>query len=163
MRASRPAFVCRLVSLADEDRPLPKLRFEEATMETRLILVRHGASHHKQDGIVGGINGCKGLTDLGRHQAERLAERLASELSPSPIALYSSVARRAIETAEVLSSALGDLEVVGDCGLCTWHTPAYADGLPVQRFQHEHRLPGGGVYRPFEEGNESGQSHYEQA
>jgi broad specificity phosphatase PhoE len=31
-------------------------------METRLVLIRHGASHHKDDGVVGGPRGCRGLT-----------------------------------------------------------------------------------------------------
>jgi probable phosphoglycerate mutase len=31
-------------------------------MITRLILVQHGASHHKDAGVVGGPRGCRGLT-----------------------------------------------------------------------------------------------------
>lgn len=50
---------------------------------------------------------------------------------------------------------LGLHEVIQDCGLCTWHTPAYADGKLVMEFQREKSLSGGGVYRPFEQGNES--------
>jgi hypothetical protein len=44
---------------------------------------------------------------------------------------------------------------VQNCGLCTWHVPSYADGMPTSRFQVDHAIAGGGVFRPFEEGNES--------
>ncbi len=124
-------------------------------MQTRLILIRHGASHHREDGVVAGRLGCRGLTAVGRRQAENLGERLARELPARPDAIYRSVPRRAVETAEILATALGGIEVVEDCGLCSWHTPTYADGLPVREFQRDHALPGGGVYRPFEDGNES--------
>ena len=33
--------------------------------------------------------------------------------------------------------------------------PSYADGMPTSRFQVDHAIAGGGVLRPFEEGNES--------
>jgi len=124
-------------------------------MQTRLILVRHGASHHKADGIVGGPRGCRGLTDTGRRQAQALGKRLATDLRPLPAAVYCSVLPRAVETAGIVASELGELDVIEDCGLCTWHTPAYADGMPVREFQQAHALAGGGVFRPSEEGNES--------
>lgn len=124
-------------------------------MATRLLLIRHGASQHTEDGVVAGRLGRHGLTEIGRRQAENLAARLARELPGRPDAIYRSVPRRAVETAEILAAALGGMEVVEDCGLCSWHTPAYADGLPVREFQRDHALPGGGVYRPFEDGNES--------
>ena len=82
-----------------------------------------------------------------------MAERLAGEAG-SVDAVYSSVLRRAVETARPIAAAFG-VEPVTDCGLCTWHMPEHADGVPVERFQAEHALPGGGVYRPFENGNET--------
>lgn len=124
-------------------------------METRLILVRHGASHHKEDGTVGGPRGCRGLTDVGRDQAGALAQRLVRELPDRPAALYSSVIPRAIETAEIVAAALGHPEVVQDCGLCTWHSPAHADGKLWADYRRESSLTTGGIYRPFEDGNES--------
>lgn len=124
-------------------------------MPTRLLLVRHGASHHKEDAIVGGPKGCRGLTDTGRVQAESLARRLSADILNRPAAIYSSVIPRAVETAGILAAALSDLEVVQDCGLCTWHTPAFADGMKWAEYQGEHSLAGGGVFRPFERGNES--------
>jgi broad specificity phosphatase PhoE len=124
-------------------------------MHTRLILIRHGDSHHKADGIVGGPRSCRGLTDAGRRQAEALGRRLAADLQTPPEAIYSSVLPRAIETAELVAAAIGLETVVQDCGLCTWRTPDYADGMPVAEFQQAHGVAGGGVYRPFEDGNES--------
>ena len=124
-------------------------------MQTRLILVRHGDSHHKVDDIIGGPRGCRGLTDTGRRQAHALGRRLATELRPLPKAVYCSVLPRAVETASIVAAELGGLDVIEDCGLCTWHTPAYADGMPGREFQQAYALPGGGVFRPFEEGNES--------
>ena len=47
------------------------------------------------------------------------------------------------------------MDVVQDCGLCTWHTPAQADGKPWIEYQQEHSAVGGGVFRSFEHGNES--------
>ncbi|MGC4771785.1 histidine phosphatase family protein [Micromonospora sp. DT44] len=124
-------------------------------MRTRLIFVRHGESVHQVDGIVGGPHGCRGLTSLGYDQADRLAKRLVDDYTvEGPVAVYSSVLRRAVETAQPIAAAFG-VRPLADCGLCTWHTPPYADGLPVARFRTEHAVPGGGVFRPFEDGNES--------
>lgn len=124
-------------------------------VETRLILIRHGSSHHMADGVVGGPRGCRGLTAVGRQQAEGLARRLARDLREPPAAIYCSVLPRAVETAELLAPALGRPDIVQDCGLCTWHTPAHADGKLWSAFRQESGLAGGGVYRPFEQGNES--------
>ena len=124
-------------------------------MPTRLILVRHGTSHHMRDEVIGGPIGCRGLTDEGREQAGRLAQRLKHELDGQKAAVYSSVIPRAIETGEIVASALGIDEVTQDCGLCTWHSPAGADGMRKDRFWVEYAQPGGGVFRPFQRGNES--------
>jgi broad specificity phosphatase PhoE len=59
-------------------------------MTTRLLLIRHGASHHKDDGVVGGPRGCRGLTPVGRLQAEQLAQRLSRELQEPPAMIYSN-------------------------------------------------------------------------
>jgi probable phosphoglycerate mutase len=124
-------------------------------MRTRLVFVRHGESVHSVEGVVGGPQGCRGLTVLGHEQARRLSGRLAEDLAADgPVAVYSSVLRRAVETAHPIAAALG-ANPVQDCGLCTWHIPSYADGLPTSRFQTDHAIGGGGVFRPFEEGNES--------
>ncbi|MEU5907362.1 histidine phosphatase family protein [Micromonospora sp. NPDC047527] len=124
-------------------------------MRTRLIFVRHGESVHQVDGVVGGPHGCRGLTALGHDQAHRLARRLVDDYGADrPAAVYSSVLRRTVETAQPIAEAFG-VRPVADCGLCTWHTPPYADGLPITRFRAEHATVGGGLFRPFEDGNES--------
>ncbi|MER7461193.1 histidine phosphatase family protein [Micromonospora sp. NPDC126480] len=124
-------------------------------LRTRLVFVRHGESVHQIESVVGGPRGCRGLTERGHQQARRLAGQLTEELAgASPVAVYSSVLRRAVETARPIAEALGTASVE-HCGLCTWHTPAAADGMPTARFQRQHRADGGGVFRPFEDGNES--------
>lgn len=68
--------------------------------------------------------------------------------------MHTSTLRRAIETAQPIAAALATTPVP-NCGLCTWHVPTYADGMPTSRFRSEHATAGGGVFRPFEEDNES--------
>jgi probable phosphoglycerate mutase len=53
------------------------------------------------------------------HESKELAEATA---------LYASVMPRAIETAQIISSALGGLEVRSECDFCEGH-PGDADGL----------------------------------
>jgi probable phosphoglycerate mutase len=122
---------------------------------TRLILIRHGQSWHKVRGVVGGPKGDTGLTERGRAQAGQLRDRLARWPDLAGAALYSSVLPRAVETATIIAPAFGATAPTQHCGLCTYHFPATADGMPVDEFQRVLGRPGGGVYRPFEEGNES--------
>jgi broad specificity phosphatase PhoE len=136
---------------------------------TRLLMVRHGDSHHKADGVNGGPRGCRGLTDRGRDQAARLCERLsldgvalgALDLSDRPV-VYSSIIPRAIETAQIVAGASASppvlnsgAELIRDCGLCTYHMPDWADGLPWDEIRREHSRTDGGLFHPFQEGNES--------
>lgn len=106
---------------------------------TRVLLVRHGRPADGADG---------GLTAEGRRQAAALRDRLASEYASThpAVAVYSSVLPRAVQTAVIAAEAFGlaPEAVVRDCGLCTYHLPR--EMVPV---------PGGGVFLPFEAGNES--------
>ncbi len=79
--------------------------------------------------MLGGHNGCSGLSDTGREQVGRLRDRLldTGELAGAS-ALYASVMPRAIETAEIIAPALGGLEVRPECDFCEGH-PGEADGL----------------------------------
>jgi probable phosphoglycerate mutase len=132
----------------------PDSRHDRA-VRTRLLFVRHGESVHTVEGFVGGPRTCRGLTDRGRDQARTLGLRLATELADAaPVSVYSSTLRRAVETATAISRALG-VAPAQDCGLCTWHVPDYADGLPNADFHAQHGVPGGGVFRPFERDNET--------
>jgi probable phosphoglycerate mutase len=69
------------------------------TKTTRLFLVRHGATQLTAEDRFSGAEGVD-LSEEGREQAARLAERLADE----PIrAVYSSPLGRAVETASLLA------------------------------------------------------------
>ena len=101
---------------------------------TRIVLVRHGEAECNLNRVIGGVKGCTGLTDLGRHQVAALADRLyeSGELRQAT-ALYSSVLPRATETAERLRPVVGPgpaaLGPVRErCDLCELH-PGEADGM----------------------------------
>ncbi len=109
---------------------------------TRLVLVRHGESRATVDQLMGGHEGCRGLTERGRRQAEALADRLArtGELAKASV-LLASVLPRAIETAEIVAPALGGLKIVQDCNFCEFHV-GEADGMSWEDFRE--------LYRPEE-------------
>ena len=69
----------------------------------RLILIRHGESTANAEGRLQG-HADYGLSDLGRWQSERVAERLAAKRIDF---VYASPLRRAWETAIVLGQRLG--------------------------------------------------------
>jgi broad specificity phosphatase PhoE len=75
---------------------------------TRITLIRHGESTVTVNRVIGGVRTCSGLSDLGRQQAERLAERLNVGGELQPDVLLSSDFARAIETAQIIQPALGD-------------------------------------------------------
>jgi probable phosphoglycerate mutase len=114
---------------------------------TRLVLVRHGESRATVDEIVGGHEGCCGLSDRGRRQVEALRDRLAATGEVRADALLASVLPRAIETAEILAPALGDLPVERDCDLCEQH-PGEADGLTWIEYEARYR-PEGWRFDPY--------------
>lgn len=95
------------------------------------MVIRHGESVCNVAGVVGGHNGCSGLSPRGREQAEKLRDRLAAtgELEAAD-ALYSSTLQRAVETADVIGPAVGRgaLQVRSSPSLCELH-PGVADGL----------------------------------
>ncbi|HEV7766610.1 MAG TPA: histidine phosphatase family protein [Thermoanaerobaculia bacterium] len=72
-------------------------------MSRQLILVRHGQTVDNVAGIAQGWND-SALSDVGKTQVQRLAERLATL---NPTALYSSPLGRALATAEAIASATG--------------------------------------------------------
>lgn len=77
-----------------------------------LLLARHGETVWHEENRYAGVHSDVDLTDLGRRQAQALAE-WAVERSPS--AVVSSPVRRAVETATPAAQALGlDLDVVDD-------------------------------------------------
>ena len=72
---------------------------------TTLVLVRHGESNVTVNRTIGGRRTCSGLSELGRRQAVRLAERLGSTGEFDDAVLVSSDFQRAIETAELIGPA----------------------------------------------------------
>jgi probable phosphoglycerate mutase len=124
---------------------------------TRLVIVRHGEAVSNAEDRVGGHLGCRGLTERGRLQVRALADRLerTGELETA-VALYSSVLRRAVETAEILLPALGEVSYEARCALCERH-PGEADGLTWSEFDDRYGrlLPGEEPDRPLSPGGES--------
>ena len=94
----------------------------------RLILVRHGAAHAGFHGVIGGPNGCTGLTDRGREQAAALRDHLAASGRVRADVLLASIIPRAIETAAIIAPGLGIGTFARECDLCEVHT-GVADGL----------------------------------
>lgn len=128
---------------------------------TRILLVRHAASVHAEQGVYGGPKGCKGLNDEGRTQAARLGAWLAATEStdasgePQKLTVYSSILPRSIETATIVAKAVGVAEVVQDCGLCSFHLPDWADGMSWEDIRRSRSVSGGGVFLPFEQDGEA--------
>lgn len=126
------------------------------TDTTRIILLRHAAPQHQVDGITGGPIGDRGITDEGRAQASAVARRLARAPWASEARLYASTMRRAVETAAVIGAELArdPSAVEQDCRLCSYHFPPELDAMPVLELW-SNQQPGGGVYKPYEQGNEA--------
>ena len=120
------------------------------------MLIRHGESMAMVESVEGGHEGCRGLSDHGRRQVEALRDRLAATGEARADALYASVLPRAIETAEILAPAVGDLEVRQDCDLCEQH-PGEGDGLTWTEFQARYR-PEGWRFDPYEPVSPGGES-----
>lgn len=94
----------------------------------RLLLVRHGDAHAGLHGTIAGRTACRGLTDLGRHQARCLADAMRRDTDLADCVLVTSTLPRAIETAALLAPALGVDTVAQDGDLCEVD-PGDADGL----------------------------------
>ena len=130
----------------------------DAVPSTRLVLIRHGEANAFTEQFVAGHKSCTGLSDLGRRQAAALRDRLArtGELADVDV-LYASVMQRAIETAEIIRTALRDLPVVSDCGVCEIHPGEEADGLSWDEFRT--RYPWGvDVRDPYQRWSPGGES-----
>lgn len=111
--------------------------------ETRLVLVRHGRSRVQDDGIVGGHDGCRGLSELGRAQVGALARRWSTSGELADVAaLYASELPRAIESASLLAAAVGGHQVAASCDLCEHH-PGEIDGLLWEEAARRFPVPDG--------------------
>ena len=124
---------------------------------TRLVLIRHGEADCNVRQVVGGAKGCTGLSEEGIAQAHILARRLerTQELAGTDV-LYSSVLRRAVQTAEIIAPVLGGPPVVTDCDLCEIH-PGECDGMSWEDLEVRFGNPDFSVHpeRPLSPGGES--------
>ena len=69
----------------------------------RIYTVQHTQSEHHTNGMVGSWTDWN-LTDLGKQQADRIAEKLKQELDGKEIVLYTSDLKRAKQTADSIAS-----------------------------------------------------------
>ncbi len=127
----------------------------------RLLLIRHGASHHSAAGLIAMPRGCTGLTDAGVTQVDALARRLrATDELADCAALLASPVRRARETADLLLPALSVGGVAIEPGLMKL-LPGVADGLSLAQYRAAYGdhdpvalpghpfAPGGASWRDF--------------
>ena len=92
-------------------------------------MIRHGESGAQVSGLVSGHDSCVGLSELGADQARRLARRLARTGELAQVdAVYTSLLRRAQETAEAIAPSMGSPPVLRDCRWCEIH-PGAAEGM----------------------------------
>jgi len=106
---------------------------------TRLLLIRHGESGANALGIAGGPLGDGGLTELGKAQAHALKDRLlmSKELNATS-AFYSSTLPRAIQTAQIIASALPEsLQHIQQENLCELSV-GEGDGLTWAQFTEKY-------------------------
>jgi probable phosphoglycerate mutase len=112
---------------------------------TRLVIIRHGEAVSNAEDTLGGHETCRGLTEHGRRQVEALADRLrrTRELDGAA-ALYTSILRRAVETAEIIAPALGNLPIEKTCSLCERHA-GEADGMTWTEYEAKYGIEKPGV------------------
>ena len=106
----------------------------EAAPPTTLAFIRHGESNVTVNRVIGGFRTCSGLSDLGHRQAERLRDRLAATGELPADVLIASNFQRAIETAEVIAPALGDLEMAVDADFGEHDPGPEIDGMTFRTF-----------------------------
>jgi probable phosphoglycerate mutase len=101
---------------------------------TRIVLIRHGESVSTVERRIGGVRTCGGLSPLGRKQAEALAARLARTGEVQADVLVSSTIRRAVETAEIIAPALGELPIEEIAELGEHEPGPDCDGMTFDAF-----------------------------
>lgn len=114
---------------------------DSGPLHTRLVFIRHGESVANASLTVHGHRMCGGLTDIGRSQCARLAERLARTDELAGSILYASHFRRAKETAALIAPALGDPLVIVDEGFGEIDWGPDCDGLTWAEVVERHGAP----------------------
>lgn len=100
----------------------------------RLILLRHGESKHSIEKFIA-YNACKGLTDRGVQQAEKLAQRLKADFSDCNVLLSTSV-KRAHNTASIINPHLNKPIEIND-DLSEQH-PGDVDGMLWTQYREKY-------------------------
>lgn len=123
--------------MADESSSFPQTLYQPEEGACQIVLVRHGQSASYVPGrpfdLVDG-HGDPHLSDLGRHQARLLGERLAHE----PIdAIYTSSLTRTKQTAAPLAEKLGIVPEV-EADLREVYLGEFEGGLFRQRAAEDH-------------------------
>ncbi len=73
-----------------------------------VVVVRHGQGECNAAGTIGGQRGCRGLSERGRWESDRLAERLAAmDAEEAFDVLLSTPRRRVLESAQIIGARLG--------------------------------------------------------
>lgn len=121
---------------------------------TDLYLIRHGEAVSNVEPVIAGLRSDRGLTERGRRQAALLEERLRAEPLGADV-LYVSTLRRALETGEHVSRALG-LPVRTTEDLHELR-PGDADGLTIEewRGRADRDVPPRDPFQAFSPGGES--------
>ncbi len=111
---------------------------------TELVIVRHGEAACNVAGTVGGDLGCTGLTETGRAQARRVAQRLAAEHASLPFdVLHAAPRLRVRQTADEIAALIGLTPTVqadlrgpdhGECDGQPWQQVHEALGGNPRRF-----------------------------
>ena len=92
-------------------------------------MIRHGESAAQLSGLVAGHETCLGLSDAGHSQAQHLASRLSEHGELGDVdAVYTSLLRRAQETADTISRAMRWPTARVECRWCEIH-PGVAEGM----------------------------------
>jgi probable phosphoglycerate mutase len=91
--------------------------------------------------VIGGYRTCSGLSPVGRKQAEALASRLARTGEVPADLLVASNFARAIETAEILAPALGELPVVVDPEMGEHDPGPEFYGMTFEAYLDRHGMP----------------------
>jgi probable phosphomutase (TIGR03848 family) len=129
----------------------PRRAPRQRPSETTVLLVRHGKTPTTGKVLPGQEPGLH-LSDEGRGQADRVAERIAGT-ARRPVAVYASPLERARETAAPIARALGlrvrTERALADCDIGDWTGLSLAraarkpEWAAVQRWPGGFRFPGG--------------------
>jgi len=109
--------------------------------DTRVVLVRHGESFATVERYIGGVRSCRGLTDLGKAQAEALGERLGRTGELNVDVVVSSSFPRARQTAEIYAPFVGHSDIDVRAGFGEHDPGPVCDGMTFDDFVAQYGRP----------------------